>query len=381
VPDITDILPLAVETPESILARFQADVNAGIDPADPLYADILPGSVWDDVARAEALELDRVYDRMLTEVPAAALPALATGLWIDAWADTVGLERTGAVPAGGTVRFTGPDTTPIPAGTQVSTEAPTATADPVTFQTTESAVIAGTFVDVPMQAVDEGSAGNVAANSITLLDSSIDGVTVSNTTPMTGGADVEADEHLQGRVLKKLRGTNGAGNVDYYENLALNYPGVGFVTVQPNTPALGDVRIVIRDVNGDPEPSFVIEGLQELLDPSGSSAQGAGEATIGAAVTVTTPTAHIIAVTAAITPETGYSVTGTGGTKALHDSIVTALGRYIEGLDVGADVVRNKVLAAIVDVEGVADANLTVPATDVVVSSTEVAVLGTVTLT
>jgi len=178
-----------------------------------------------------------------------------------------------------------------------------------------------------------------------------------------------------------MRGTKGAGNVDYYENIALNYPGVGFVTVQPNTPELGDVRVVIRDVNGDPEPSFVIEGLQALLDPSGSSTQGAGEATIGAQVTVATPTGHVYAVTAAITPEPGYSVTGTGGTKALHDPIVAALGRYNDGLDVGADPIRNKILAAIVDVEGVADANLTVPATDVAVGSTEVAVLGTVTLT
>jgi hypothetical protein len=73
--DFVDRFPLRAEGPEAILARMQADLNAGIDPADPLYADIVPGSVWDDMARADALEMDRVYDRMLTEVPAAALPA------------------------------------------------------------------------------------------------------------------------------------------------------------------------------------------------------------------------------------------------------------------------------------------------------------------
>jgi uncharacterized phage protein gp47/JayE len=353
--DFVDRFPLRAEGPEAILARMQADLNAGIDPADPLYADIVPGSVWDDMARADALEMDRVYDRMLTEVPAAALPATATGEWLDLWADLVDLARKPATPASGTVTFAGTDGTAIITGVQVSTEAPTPDADPVTFQTTASGTIAGGSVDLPVQALDDGSQGNVPANAITILDSAIDGVTVTNATAITGASDVESDEALQGRVRRKLKGTNGAGNVDYYVNVALNYPGVGFVTVQPNTPSIGHVTVMISDVNGDPAPPAMINGLQAQLDPSADAGQGAGLAAPGATVIVTTPGSTAVAVAATIAPASGYSLTGTAGTKALTGPITDAVDHYFATLGVGDDVIHNKVLAAIIDVDGVLD--------------------------
>lgn len=383
--DLLDRFPLAGETPETILARLQADLNAGIDPTDPLYADMQPGSVWDDLARAFSLELDRLYDRMLTEIPAAALPATATGQWLDAWADAVGLQRKDAVSATGVVRFTGADGIAVPTGTQVSTEAPTADADPITFQATEGGTISGGFIDLPVQAVEEGSQGNVSANSITLLDSVLPGgsVSVTNPAPITGGDDIESDERLQARVMRKLRGTTGGGNIDYYVNLALNYPGVGFVTVLPNTPGLGDVRVVITDVNNDPVSAAMVAGLQALLDPAIAPTQGAGEATIGAEVTVATPTTLAVTVDAEIVAEAGYSITGESGTQALASTIEKALHGYIDPLPVGGDVIRNKVLAAIIDVDGVVDVTavtLNGAATDLAVSNTQVAALVDVNL-
>lgn len=376
-PSLIERFPLRGEYPETILARLVADQNAGIEPSDPLYAALEPGSVWDDLSRAFALEIDRVYDRMHTEIPAAALPGTATGQWLDAWADNIGLTRKVAAAASGTVRFTGTNGTAVPTGTQVSTEAPTADSDPITFQTTEGGVITGGHVDLLVVAVVAGSEGNVAANSVTLLDSAIDGVTVSNPTAITAGDDDETDERLQIRVLRKLRGTAGAGNADYYINLALNYPGIGFVTVQPNTPALGDVRVIVTDINNDPVSEIVTAGLQAVLDPLPAPAQGQGQATVGAEVTVTTPGTEDLVIAATLVPEAGYSVTGAAGTRALADDVTTAVRRYVDELTPGQDVIYNKVLAAIVDVEGVADvsaltlngnaANLTVASTDVVV--------------
>jgi uncharacterized phage protein gp47/JayE len=386
-----DDFPLAAETPDTILLRLQTDLNAGIDPSDPLYADMLPGSVWDDMARADALEFDRLYDRMLNEVPAAALPALATGVWLDDWADTVGLERKDATAASGVVRFTGLNGTAVQTGIQVSTEAPTPDAEPVTYQTTMPGTIGAItsgVVDILAQAVDAGSQGNVPANSVTLLDSAVttaDGspVTVSNPAGITGGSDVETDQALQARVLKKLRGTTGAGNVDYYENIGLNYPGVGFVTVQPNTPGLGDVRVVITDVDNQPMSSIPIAGLQAQLDPTTGTAQGAGLATIGAAVTVTTPAIVGITILATIVPKTGYSVTGAGGTIALAPDLQASVTAYVNSLPIGGDVLHNKVIAAIVDVDGVDNvSSLTINGSttaDAAVSSTQVASLTTFT--
>lgn len=375
--DLTDIFPLLAETPESIIARMVAAANAGIDPTDPAYADIVPGSEWDDMSRSWMLEADRIYDRMLTELPAAALPATATGEWLDLWADAVGLTRKAATYASGAVRFTGPDGTDISTGTQVSTEAPTPDAEPATFQTTDPDTIASGTVDIPVTALDAGSIGNVAANSTTILDSTvIASVIVTNPQAITGGSDVETDEALQARVIKKLQGTNGAGNIDYYENLALNYPGVGFVTVQPNTPSIGHVTVMISDINGDPASTAMIDGLQEQLDPSSSSAQGAGVAPIGATVIVAAPAPLAIAVAATVVPEPGYSIDGSGGTTDLTPSLTAAVLRYGTILGVGDDVIHNKVLAALIDVLGVADISaltLNTSTTDVAVDATHTA--------
>lgn len=353
--DITDLFPLATESPEAILGRMQADINAGIDPTDPLYADIVGGAVWDDLARADALEMDRVYDRMLTEVPSAALPAFATGTWLDQWASVVGLQRKAATHAGGVVTFTGPDGTIVSAGAQTSSEAPTPDAEPITFQTLTTGTITGGSYDADVQALDDGTIGNVPANAVTLLDTPLDGVTVSNALRITGGSDVETDEALQARVLAKLRGTNGAGNIDYYINLALNYPGVGYATVEPNTPSIGHVTVVISDVDRQPAPTAMVNGLQAQLDPSGTAGQGAGLAAPGATVIVSTPATTAVAVVATIVPEPGYTLTGTGGTQPLTAVITAAVTRYFLGLEAGDDVIASKVSSAIVDVDGVAD--------------------------
>lgn len=372
--DLIDSFPLVRETPESIRARMLADTNAGIDPSDPLYADVLPGSVWDDMARADALEFDRLYDRAINEVPAAAMPGLATGVWLDGWADVVDLQRKVATPATGVATFTGDDGTDVPTGTQVSTEAPTPDADPITFQVTTPGTISGGSIDLPIAAVDAGSAGNVAANAVTLMDSEVD-ATVTNAAAISGGSDVETDEQLQGRVTRKLKGTNGAGNQDYYLNIALNEPGVGFATIEPNTPSLGHVKVSITDSANHPfATTTVIDSLQAKLDPSGSAAQGAGLSTIGATVVVSTPTTTAVAVSATLVLATGYSIDGAGGTIALRDDITAAVARYFAELGVGDDVVHNKILAAIIDGEGVLNVSALTPA-DTAIAADHLAVL------
>lgn len=355
-PDITDQFPLATETTESVLARLQADENAGIDPSDPLYADALPGSVWDDLARADALEFDRLYDRLFNEIPAAAIPSGATSTWLDQWAAVVlppDQQRKPATYAAGVVTFTGADGTDVTEGAQLSTEAPAAGVDPITFQVAESGTIDGGSIDLPIQAIDEGSAGNVAANAVTVLETPIDGVTISNAAAITGGSDVETDEALSGRIVKKLQGVNGAGNVDYYENLTLAQPGIYFVTVQPNTPTVGHVTIVCRDVNGDPLPDPIIDAYQAVVDPSADAGQGAGLAAPGATVIVTTPSTMAVAVDATLVLDDGYSLDGSDGTQDLTADITAAVLKYGGTLGVGDDPLHNKVLAAIIDVLGV----------------------------
>lgn len=385
--DTTDYLPLSRENPAKILARLLADANAGIAPTDAVYLDTVPISIWRDLNNAMGLELDRLYDRVNTEVPAAALPLTATGQWLDAWAATVGLERLDATAAFGIVEFTAPEGTVIANGTQVSTEQTSADSDPVTFATTTGGTVDVTGVlALPVAAIAQGAAGNVAANTVTVLGSSLDAAaSLTNPAAITGGSDIETDEALSAGVGRRLSGAENGFNAAWYVGQGLRWPGVGFCTVFANTLSPGHVTMVITDVNNDPFAggSPIVIGLQAHMDPSGSASQGAGAATPGATVHVSTPTSLAVTVVAVIDPAAGYSLDGAGGTRALTDAITTAVSRYVDNLSVGADVVYNKVIQAIVGVEGVDDVDtvgggamtLNAATTNVAVSASQVASL------
>lgn len=380
--DLTTRLPLAVETPETIRARLLADVNAGIDPGDPTYQDTVGGSIWLDLNGAMSLELDRVYDRAHNEVPAAALPATAVGEWLDGWASALGLTRLDETSAFGIVEFTAAAGTAVPTGTQVSTVQTSADSDPVTLQVTAGAVVGVSGVlDLAVLAITAGAAGNVAASTVTQLGSPLaNPATVNNPDAITGGSDVETDEALSKRILRKMSGTAAGGNADWYINEALNEPGVGFATVFVHTPSPGHVTLSITDVNNDPFAggSPVVISLQNRLDPSSSPSQGAGEAPAGATVHISTPSATNITLVATIVPTDGYTLDGTGGTRALRQTITDAVSRYVDALPVGGDVVHNTVLAAIIDVEGVYDVSaltLNGSGANVAIDSTHVASL------
>jgi uncharacterized phage protein gp47/JayE len=377
---------LTGEDLDRIRARMAARVNLGVDPRSPAFLDAIVGSIFGDLEGPAALELDQFYD--FAEVVARAIiPASSFGVWLDDWAESLGIERNDAAFAGGTVTFTGANGSTIAPGQQVTTTTGPDD-DPIAFQVDSpggTIGVSGTL-DLPVTAVEAGSVGNVAAGTITIPSPAVTGVTaVSNAAAMTGGADVEDDERLNQRVREQLSAELGSGTIASYVSLSKDQaPGVGFVTVRPHARGPGTVDVYITDLNNDPMPPGAVAALQAILDPV--TQQGRGLAPIGHDVLVLTPTGFPVTVTATITHETGYSLTGAGGTIATHATIEAAIRRYIDGLDVGDDVVRNKVVAAIVDVTGVANVTTTggsalavngattetvaVPATEVAVSST-----------
>jgi uncharacterized phage protein gp47/JayE len=380
-------LPLSREVLEAITARLIADTNAGVDPTDPTFADLVPRAILHDVFGAFGLELVRAYDRAHAEIPAKALPATSDGLWLDSWAETLGLERKDEVFATGTVSFTTPAgtaATDVATGTEVSTVQVSEDEPEIAFQTIEGGTIpaGGGTLDLDVQAIEAGAQGNVAVNTVTVLASPIAAVTITNPAAISGGADVETDEQLSRRVVARLASTGGQGNVADYENWCLAYPGVGFVTVQANWNGPGTVRCLITDVDNRPMGAPAIAGLQAQLDPV--AGQGLGLAPIGAVVTVATPAIVNVTVAADVTYAPGYSLDGAGGTQAREDEIIDSLRRYVDRLPAGEDVMQSKVIAAIVDVPGVADVEpptINGVANDLVIASAQIAAFNTANLT
>jgi uncharacterized phage protein gp47/JayE len=352
-------LPLRDESILDVRARFDADANAGIDPSDPAFKDLTVGGFYYDVTQPAVMECARLWDFFSTEVPAVAFPAYAFGEYLDEHGITVNVPRKDGVKATGEVTFTGTNGTQIPSGTTVAVPQDDPDADPIIFETTASDTIGnqatpnGT-ITIPVQAVETGPAGNVPTGAVTELLTGIEGVeSVTNASAITGGADVESDELYRERILLEYANPHGAGTIADYERWALGFPPVGYVTVVPLWNGPGTVQVVVTDQENNPVSNTVKDGLQAALDPV--PGEGRGLAPIGATVTVDTPVLFNVDVQVELVLDEGYSIDGAAGTTDVSATIEDAIRDYIDTLPPGSDVIRNKVIEAIMLVPGVLD--------------------------
>jgi predicted phage baseplate assembly protein len=77
-------------------------------------------------------------------------------------------------------------------------------------------------------AVGGGAVGNVAANALTVLSSAVSAViSVTNTQPSSGGADLESLDHIRIHAPLSITAINRAVALDDYAALALNISGIG----------------------------------------------------------------------------------------------------------------------------------------------------------
>lgn len=350
--DFLDFFPLFGEDEDTIQTRMDTEANAGLTPGDEDYLDTREGSMYATVRRLAVIEAARLWDALSTEVPASAFLSYAWGDYLDDHGESIGVARKPSAKAAGKVTFLGTNGTIIGTGTEVSTVQADPDIDPPAFVTTQSGTIAGGTLILDVEATEAGSDGNVGAGAVTVLISPISGVSsVTNAAAITGGSDAETDQAYRDRLLLLFQGSGG-GNINDYKRWALEFAGVGYAFVTPIWNGPGTVQVVVLDVNRDPVPGSVVSSLQTHLDPV--AGEGRGRAPIGATVTVATATRVNVYVSATITFETGYSLTGASGTIPRKDAIEDSLRQYINGLEVGEDVVINHVESRLF-VEGVYD--------------------------
>jgi uncharacterized phage protein gp47/JayE len=312
-----DWIPLVSETIDSIRARLNADANAGVSPSDPDYIDTTEGGYFWDATQAPALEIERLWDFLATEVVAAMFVTFAWGDYLDAHGEVLGVPRKDPVNATGTVTFTGTSGTIVGTGTQVAAPAASEDTDPITFETTAFGTVTSGTLTLPVQAIESGTGGNVAAGQVTLPLTDLPGITgITNDAAITGGADEESDEAYRTRLLLEYSAARPTGTRADYERWSLAYPGVGFVTVEPETaldgsPSPGAVRVTITDTEHDPVSDAILNGLQDQLDPPRHVASTAGSHVL--------PTGTIT-----VDSTAGFSPTGT---LRWHDQTITYTGK------------------------------------------------------
>jgi uncharacterized phage protein gp47/JayE len=261
------------------------------------------------------------------------------------------------------------------------TDSGSVTPDPAspepTTNTTSGITLAAT-------ALTPGTAGNVAPNAITSLDTVLPTViSVTNLDPMSGGQEEESDNDFRLRILGEFVGTSGGGNITDYRRWSAAQ-GVSRVAVVPVWNGPGTVLVVAMNSDGTPVASTVVTALQQFLDPV--AGLGHGQAPIGASVTVVTSRILVVAITATVVAESGYSLDGTGNTIATRQAITTALAAYLSGLQPGDTIVYEHVQACffITGVHKVNGLQVNGGTADIPLAagaSPQVAQLGTTTLT
>lgn len=196
-------------------ADIAAQIKATLALSEP-DLDTTIGSVVGKIIDAVSLPVAEAFlDQHLTSYQ-YDIDSMTAGT-LEGFVRLFGMDRRQARYAIGTVTFgravsnAAKTSAAIPLGTQVR-----AATNPVIYvRTLASAVMAvgQTTLDVPVQALTPGAAGNVAAGTLTLLVSEGGGVSTvtTNTASMTSGRDAESDTVLRERwkttVLRNLAGT------------------------------------------------------------------------------------------------------------------------------------------------------------------------------
>jgi len=250
---------LTDQTFETILARLLSYVPDNYDKSQ--------GSFVYDALAPVAAELTQATI-WAQEVLRRGFAQTTFGTYLDLRAEEHGLSRIPASKATGYITFFGDSGTVIPEGTIVSTPS-SELAPAVFFRTTTQAVISDAGeVSVPIEALDEGIEGNVAAGAITVLSTPIQGVArIENEQATSGGADTEDDASLLARYLEWVRNPSAGGNKADYVKWALEVAGVGSVSVVPLKYGNGTVSVAIVDKDMQPASEELVQRVQEHIAP------------------------------------------------------------------------------------------------------------------
>ena len=152
-----------------------------------------------------------------------------TGADLDAFAAMFGFYRLLAKRASGSILLQ--RTTPAPQSIIIYSGAQAATTGdpPIVVRTVVPSVFPQSTVvlEVPVEAIDGGARGNVAAGSISRWLTSVEGITsITNPSPLVGGSDTETDSQFRDR-LKRTIFRNLAGTKDMYLAIGLAQKDTG----------------------------------------------------------------------------------------------------------------------------------------------------------
>ena len=270
-------------------------------------------------------------------------------------AEEHGVFRKKATKAKGAIHITGKPGSIVPKGLELATEAD-ADLDikSVFFVTTKESLIADRGeVDIPIEAKEAGTSGNVAANSIVVMAQSRKSISaVRNNAATTGGTDDEDYPSLLYRYLEKVRNPGTSGNIADYKQWATSVDGVGAAHVIPLWDGEGTVKVVIIDNDKKPANPDIVAAVQKYL--SVDAGTGDRAAPIGATVTVVPATTKPLSISVSVLLDKNSGISKVEVEKNLRKQ----LDAYLKKLAFQANIIRYARIGAIIlEQEGVVDYN------------------------
>lgn len=246
-------------SPQEIHERMMNDLPKDIDN--------MPGGFPYDMTMPTAVLASELVNFHLMRAIMVAFPQYSWGDWLDLHGKESWLERHEATYASGELMVTGKPGTEIQSNRFFSTAA-TSEVAAVEFRSTKTVIIgeSGT-ANVPVQAVLPGKISNVGADTVILQNKPIDGVSVTNPAPITGGTEREIDDDYYARLQleNKSEGMSFIANNNDYIRWALSVDAVKECIVMQAWNGPGTVKLVLIDSNGDPANEDICNDVFEYI--------------------------------------------------------------------------------------------------------------------
>lgn len=322
---------------------------------------------------------------LILQVLQTTRAATSTGADLDSWMADMSLVRLPAVAASGLVtfsRFTATAVTLVSVGALVRTADGTQTfaviASPAVaaFNAAQNGYVLAAGVaslDLPVQALAPGSAGNVQAGSVSLLASAVPGIdAATNANAFQNGLDAEQDGAFRARFHNFIDSRSRATPLAIGYAIGNIQQGLEY-TIQENVDTAGNPRL----------GSFVV-----TVDDGSGSPSGSLLATVTAAVDAVRPIGSIFAVqppsviqanvelTVAVVPTTAHAQAA--------GAVGSAIAAYIDALPIGAPLPISRVVQLAYDaypaVSNVSQIQINSATADITPSTSGVVKVGTITV-
>lgn len=352
---------------------FYASYERIPDPqAPPRLTDRNPGSVLRTLAESFAREY-AVLSRQIEQAYQAAFVDTATGRDLDQLVTMVGLTRRTQLVAIGEVVFS--RSTPAPGDVTIEQGTLISTSDVpgVTVVTSETRTLrtGSLSVSAPVAAIVDGAAGIAAADTLTVINRPILGVSrVTNPEPTAFRGETETDAALRRRARLALqtagRSTTGAivGALTRVEGIRdqdvhivedhVAFPGVVKVTVAATLDDAHTRQAIEQIQLARPAGVRVLHNL--VAPPPPVSTPGPGGGAMPGPPPAPVPPDGVfspVAVVAAVTPTSG--ALRAEERAALVADVEQVITSFVDTRGVGEAIVYNQLIAAVMAVVGVQD--------------------------